>query len=245
MPLLLLQKNSLVKSVQFSNHRIVGDAVSTIKLFSRRYADEMLILDIDSKTRGEPNFELLKRISPECNMPLTFGGGINTFSKASEAFKCGADKIAVNSLFYENRSAVSDLVDKYGGQSIVLSLDVKKSKNGYSLYCSNGSISWAEEDLQSALKIANELGVGEILVNSIDNDGVMGGFDNELVSLARNSTDLPLIIAGGCSSKEDCLEAFNIGVDAIAAGSIFHWIGESIVSLKQYLDRNGIEVRMV
>ena len=153
-PLLLLKGNSLVKSVCFSDHRVVGDSISTIKVFSKRFADEMIILDLDARERNSINTDLLKRISPECNMPLTFGGGINSLEKADQAFYSGADKITINSAFFEKPEVISDIVNKYGSQAVVLSLDVKKIHHEYELFYKNAKQKL--RDKNKALKNENE-----------------------------------------------------------------------------------------
>lgn len=243
-PILLLKGNSLVKSVNFKNHRIVGDAISAVKVFSRRFADEMIILDLDANQKDAINIDLLKRISTECNMPLTYGGGINSIEKADQAFYCGADKITINSSFFNTPNLVEKVALKYGSQAVVVSIDVKKENGEYVVYHSNGTIK-SELSLHKAIKLAHEMGAGEFLVNDIDNDGMMNGFDIELIKYVRNLVKLPLIIAGGCSSIDDFKMGFDQGVDAVAAASIFHWIGESIISIKQSLDKQDIKVRMI
>lgn len=244
-PLLLLKGSSLVKSVKFKEHRIVGDAVSTIKVFSKRFADEMVILDLDAKSRGEVNTELLRRITSFCNMPLAFGGGIDSLTKADQAFRCGADKIIINSIFFENHKVVEQLVDRYGSQSICLSIDFKLMDGVYSIFTENGRRKVISHDLNSALSLAQEVGVGEILINDIDRDGVMGGLDLDLIRLCRAKVDSPLIVAGGVGSTGDFLSAFELGADAVAAGSIFHWVGESVLGIKDFLSAEGVDVRLV
>ena len=242
-PLLLLKGNSLVKSVSFADHRIVGDAMSTIKVFSRRFADEMIILDLDARDKGIINTELLKRISAECNMPLTFGGGIDSVEKADQAFYSGADKITINSAFFKKPEIIKKIVDRYGSQSIVLSLDVKRQDNDFIIYYNNASKIVTDLNLEQSIEKANMLGIGEILVNDINRDGMMNGLDLDLIETLRSRIKLPLIVAGGCADMEDFNSAFKLGVDGIAAGSIFHWIGESIVGIKTFLKDKDINVR--
>ena len=244
-PLLLLKGNSLVKSVSFSNHRIVGDAISTIKVFSRRFADEMIILDLDAREKNCINTNLLERISSECNMPLTFGGGIDTIEKADRAFYCGADKITLNSAFFTNPEIASDIANKYGSQAVVLSIDIRKENNNYKIYQKNATEPVENFKLEEAIKLAKDMGVGEFLINDIFNDGLMTGFDLQYIEDLRKKIDLPLIVAGGCSSIKDFEDAFKLGVDAVAAGSIFHWIGESIIGIKENLYEKNINVRML
>lgn len=244
MPLLLLKGSSLVKSVQFSDHRIVGDAVSAIKVFSQRFADEMVILDLDAAETGAVNIRLLSRISGFCNMPVAFGGGVDTLEKADQLFLSGADKIVVNSIFFTDVSVISAIISKYGSQSLILSLDVIHHNGIYDIYCNNGRTKLPHSFVET-IELSEKLGVGEILINDISRDGMMNGFDLTLFAKARKVVKTPLIIAGGCGSKDDFKQAFDIGVDAVCAGSVFHWVGESIIGIKSYLDQHNINVRKI
>jgi cyclase len=244
-PLLLLKGASLVKSVGFTDHRIVGDAVSAIKVFSQRFADEMVILDLDAAERGTVNHNLLSRISEFCNMPVAFGGGVNTLEKADILFRSGADKIVVNSAFFTDLDVVRSVINKYGSQSIILSIDVRLGNGDYSVYYNNGNTKLLGKSLIETIELAEQVGVGEILINDIARDGMMNGFDLELLQKARSLVAVPLIIAGGCASKEDFKNAFNLGADAVSAGSVFHWVGESIIGIKNYLDEHNINVRKI
>lgn len=244
-PLLLLKGASLVKSVGFTDHRVVGDAVSAIKVFSQRFADEMVILDLDAAKRGTVNSDLLSRISEFCNMPVAFGGGVNTLDKADLLFRSGADKIIVNSAFFTDLDVVRAVIDKYGSQSIILSIDVALENGDYNVYYNNGSTKLLGKSLDETIMLAEQVGVGEILINDIVRDGMMNGFDMGLLERARSMVTVPLIIAGGCATKEDFKNAFNLGVDAVSAGSIFHWVGESIIGIKSFLDEHNINVRKI
>lgn len=244
-PLLLLKGASLVKSVGFVDHRVVGDAVSAIKVFSQRFADEMVILDLDAAERGTVNNDLLSRISEFCNMPVAFGGGVNTLEKADILFRSGADKIVVNSVFFTDLDVVRAVINKYGSQSIILSIDVALENGDYNIYYKNGHIKLLDKDLMATILLAEQVGVGEILINDITRDGMMNGFDLELLQKSRSLVTVPLIIAGGCASKEDFKNAFNLGADAVSAGSVFHWVGESIIGIKNYLDEQNINVRKI
>ena len=244
-PLLLLKGASLVKSVRFDEHRIVGDAVSAIKVFSKRFADEMVILDLDARERGYLNCDLLERITTFCNMPLAIGGGINSVEKADAAFRAGADKIVVNTVFFERPQIVETLAKLYGSQSVCLSLDVKGVGRTYKVFSKNGTSLEGSVCLENALGKAEAMGVGEVLVNDINRDGVMSGLDLSLVKLCRSNTSLPLISAGGIGSKNDFLDGFDQGADALCAGSVFHWVGESVLGVKGFLAERGVPVRTI
>ena len=244
-PILLLKGSSLVKSVGFRDHRVVGDAMSSIKVFSRRFADEMIILDLDAAERGSINSDLLSRASGFCNMPLSFGGGVDSLEKADLLFQSGADKIVVNSVYFKDPNVVGEIIEKYGSQSVILSLDVRLSNSTYFVHYDNGEKKLDSVDLFEVMIAAQRLGVGEFLVNDILRDGAMEGLDLKLVEGARKVSDIPLLVAGGCESKVDFKRAFDLNVDGVCAGSIFHWIGESIIGIKKFLNDNSIKVRNI
>lgn len=244
-PILLLKGPSLVKSVGFKEHRIVGDAISAIKVFSQRFADEMIILDLEAAERGRINSDLLSRVSEFCNMPLSFGGGVDSLEKANTVYEAGADKIIVNSVFFKDPSVVEDMIVRYGSQAVILSVDVRCKNGTYNVYYANGTKLDEGADLFKTIESAQKMGVGEVFVNSIDRDGRMSGFDLRLIKKVREVTRVPLLVAGGCGSVDDFKSAFDLNVDAVCAGSIFHWVGESIVGIKRYLKEMNINVRIV
>ena len=178
-------------------------------------------------------------------MPVAFGGGVNTLEKADILFRSGADKIVVNSAFFNDLDVVRATINKYGNQSIILSIDVLLENGDYNVYFNNGNTKLSGKGLIETIELAERVGVGEILVNDISRDGMMSGFDLELIKKARSLVTLPLIVAGGCESKEDFKSAFDLGADAVAAGSIFHWVGESIIGIKKYLGEHNIDVRKI
>lgn len=244
-PLLLIKGSSIVKTVMFDECRVVGDAVSTVKIFSNRMADEMVVLDIEAgrKQGTDLNFELLERISRDCNMPIAIGGGIKSSEDAKRLIRKGADKVVVNSMLFENTDEVSVLVRDLGSQAVVLSIDIRKSGDEYYVYTSGGKVQ-QKATLDDVIAMANELEVGEVLLNSIDRDGVMQGYEIDLIEYVAPKLSMPLIVAGGCGNSSDCIKAVEAGASAISAGSIFHWIGESIITLKEDLLESGIQVRL-
>ncbi len=243
-PILLLKGSSIVKTVNFENSRMVGDAVTNVKVFSNRMADEMLIVDIEASSLGRINFHLIKRLAAQCVMPITIGGGMSSLEDADKLFRSGADKVLINSYFYTDPSLISKIVNIYGNQSVVFSLDVKCINGSYMAVKNSGTKITEYRAIDAAI-LAVEKGAGEIIVNSIDRDGVMKGYDLELISSISAAVNVPVIAAGGCGSKEDCVLAIEAGASAVSAGSIFHWVGESIISLKEYMKNKGIEVRLL
>jgi cyclase len=243
-PILLLKGNAVIKTVRFDEPRMVGDAITNVKVFSTRKADEMVIVDIEASQRKSINFTLFKRLSAQCVMPLTLGGGIRSLEDADKFFKVGADKVVVNSEFYQNPDLFTQISEKYGRQALVFSLDVIKIDDKYFPVSNRKSIKH-DFDVVEIAKKAQQYGAGEIILNSVNNDGVMQGYDTKLCDLVAQSVDVPVILAGGCGSKEDCVDAIEHHASALAAGSIFYWVGESILTIKEYMHKKGIEVRLL
>ena len=242
-PVLLLKGSSVVKTVRFKEPRIVGDAVASVKVFASRKADEMIIVDIDATERGSIHIELIKRIAKSCTMPLSIGGGIKSIEDADALFRVGADKIVINSSFYTCSKLLQEISEKYGKQAIVFSLDVKREGEYYKAFSHGSSIDSKMSAVEAARKAVNG-GAGEIYLNSVDLDGCMNGYDLKLVEEISNYVNVPVIAAGGCGDKKHCVEVINAGADAVAAASIFFWVGESVITIKEELKNNGIEVRL-
>jgi imidazole glycerol-phosphate synthase subunit HisF len=233
----------VVKPVSFKEPRIVGDSITNVKIFSNRFADEMIIVDIDATRNQSINIELFRKLSRQCIMPLALGGGINSLDKAKVLFEVGADKIVVNSAFYNDSSILTSLSSQYGRQAIVFSLDAKTCSDGTLAVSHCGKLIEPRKAVDVALS-ATEHGAGEIIINNVDRDGTLGGYDLDLIHSITSAVDVPVIAAGGCGSAQDCIAAIKAGASAVAAGSIFFWVGESIISLKQQIAEAGISVRL-
>lgn len=244
-PILQLYESSIIKTQQFLNHRVVGDAISTIKIFSKRMADEMVIVDIKASRTRKINFSFIKKITQECIMPLTIGGGIHSANDVSKLFGSGADKIIINSLFFENKKTIELIINKYGSQAVVFSLDLVKVDGGYKIFSNSLKKSTSKVNLKNILKEIKLLGIGEIFLNSVIQDGSMKGFDLDLIKKVATGIDLPIIAAGGCGTKQDCVDAIKNGANAVAAGSIFFWVGESIISVKKHMAQENLNVRLI
>ena len=230
-PLLLLKGASLVKSVGFVDHRVVGDAVSAIKVFSQRFADEMVILDLDAAERGTVNHSLLNRISEFCNMPVAFGGGVNTLEKADILFRSGADKIVVNSVFFTDLDVVRAVINKYGSQSIVASVDYRSD----GVFIRNGTVK-VNRKLKDYLKDVELLGVGEIYLNSIDKDGTGFGYDLIQVEESVKEIKIPIIIAGGAGNELHLSEGLDLEcISAVATANLFNFVGDSLEKTRNNL----------
>lgn len=221
-PCLLLQGESLVKTIQFQKGNYIGDPMNAVKIYNDCEVDELIILDIAATVNEkQPNFDLLSKIVDECFIPLTYGGGIKTIEDMSTIFQIGVEKVAINALIYENSSIVKDAVKKFGSQSIVASIDCKKNIFGhYDVYIRNGKKK-IKYKLDSYLEYVQSLGVGEILINDIHRDGMMDGYNLELMEICKKQISTPLIGLGGAGCLEHLQNAFELGITALAAGSLF------------------------
>tara|TARA_X000000950_G_scaffold154481_1_gene189499 strand:- start:1282 stop:2037 length:756 start_codon:yes stop_codon:yes gene_type:complete len=244
-PLIQISGNSAVKTINFKNYRVVGDVVSTIKIFSKRMADEMIIVDIEASKTKKINFKFLKKLSKECIMPLSLGGGICSLDDISKMFDSGADKVVVNSLFHDNIKLLDKAVKKFGSQAVILSIDLYEENGKLKMFSNSKNKKEKLFCFEKSLTEITNTGVGEVLLNCVDNDGVMRGYNNKLIKEISTKINIPIIAAGGCGKSEDCVEAIHSGAKAVAAGSLFYWVGESIISLKNTMKQSGINVRLI
>jgi cyclase len=223
-PCLLVHKKGLVKTVAFENPKYVGDPINAVKIFNEKEVDELFVIDIDAtvEDRG-PDFNLIKNLAVECRMPFCYGGGITSVEQARKIISLGVEKIAISSAAIDNPELLKEIRDAIGSQSVVVVLDVKKKGifGNYEIYTHNGKKS-SKYKLKDYLTILNEIGIGEIVVNSIDEDGKMKGYDFKLFDFVRDLTNMPMTILGGAGSLDDISNAIGryktIGV---AAGSLF------------------------
>tara|TARA_Y100001968_G_C19437274_1_gene760438 strand:+ start:887 stop:1672 length:786 start_codon:yes stop_codon:yes gene_type:complete len=237
-PCLLVHKKGLVKTVKFKNPKYVGDPLNAVKIFNEKEVDEIMLLDIDaSKNSSDPDYELIKNIANECRMPLCYGGGIKTPEQALKIIQLGAEKVAISSLYFEKKGVLSSFSKLLGSQSVVIVLDVKKSLFGaYEIYINNGKVK-VKKSLKEVLNELEEANIGEIVVNSIDNDGIMKGYDKKLASIVRESVSCPVTILGGAGSIDDILDLVKtFKIIGAAAGSLFVFKGKYRAVLINYLD---------
>ncbi len=239
-PCLLVHKKGLVKTVAFENPKYVGDPINAVKIFNEKEVDELFVIDIDAtvEDRG-PDFNLIKNLAVECRMPFCYGGGITSVEQARKIISLGVEKIAISSAAIDNPELLKEIRDAIGSQSVVVVLDVKKKGifGNYEIYTHNGKKSTTYK-LKDYLTTLNEIGIGEIVVNSIDEDGKMKGYDFKLFDFVRDLTNMPMTILGGAGSLEDISNAIRryktIGV---AAGSLFVFKGKYKAVLINYPDR--------
>ncbi|MBF8457196.1 imidazole glycerol phosphate synthase subunit HisF [Kaistella sp. G5-32] len=226
-PALLIQDKGLVKTVQFSNPKYVGDPINAVKIFNEKEVDELVIFDIDATTKGlEPDYNLLERIANQSRMPLCYGGGAKTVEQAQNIFGLGIEKIALSSAVLQNPNLITELAERVGSQSVIVVLDVKKKLfGGYEVFTHNGKKSTGIDPKDFVVQAQN-LGAGEIIINSINQDGMMNGFDMNLIDKIREKISLPLTVLGGAGSLEDIEKVIKRhGIIGVAADSFFVFKG--------------------
>lgn len=241
-PCLLLKDLGLVKTVRFSDPKYVGDPINAVKIFNNKEVDELIFLDISATAEScEPNFELLAKIATEAFMPFSYGGGIKTLETAKKVFELGSEKVIINAYAHENPDFITELASKFGSQSVVASMDVLKGKNGnYSVFKNNGKIDTGKNPVKYAIDM-EKMGAGEIFLNSINNDGVMEGYDEEIIKEISASVSIPIIACGGAGNLEDFKKAKEAGASAVSAGSLFVFIGKNRSVLISYPSHNDLK----
>ncbi len=234
-PCLLIKNNGLYKTIRFKEPRYLGDPINTLKLFNGKEADEIVILDISLSANGlEPNLKYLKQLAGECFMPICYGGGITSLKQVETLFRIGIEKVSFNTSLYYSPELLREAAQNFGSQSIVASIDVKKNWVGTrSVYVKAGTKDIKCDPVEYS-KRAEDLGVGEILLTSIDHDGMMNGYDYELIEKVSGSVKIPVIVNGGAGNLKDCVKAVNSGASAAAAGSLFVYYGARKAVLINY-----------
>ena len=225
-PCLLLQNGGLVKTQQFKKPKYVGDPINAVRIFNDKYVDELIFLDIRaSRENQEPDYDLVERIAGECFMPLCYGGGVKTLEQAKKLVSLGVEKIAVNSACIHQPDLVRELVAELGSQSVVGAIDVKQNFWGHErVYDASLSRLTSLDPLEHAQQMV-AAGIGEILVNDVDRDGMFSGYNLGLITKLSQRTGVPLIACGGANNLDDMRQAFTSGASAAAAGSMFVFYG--------------------
>ena len=246
-PCLDVRDGRVVKGMNFSGLKDVSSPVALADYYSRSGADELVLYDITASSDGRKLFtEILTETASKVFIPLTVGGGINTVEDFDRVLKCGADKVSVNSGAIRNPSLIKEAALKYGSQCVVISADVKRVDGVYRVFAKGGRENTGMEAIEWIVKCVKN-GAGEVVLNSIDTDGVKQGFDIEMLRAVSESVDVPVIASGGAGKIEDFITLFNTlpKVDAGLAASIFHFCEVKIADLKAEMKRNGIPVREV
>ncbi|MBQ8893816.1 MAG: imidazole glycerol phosphate synthase subunit HisF [Clostridia bacterium] len=245
-PCLDVKNGRVVKGVNFQGLSDVSSPVELGKYYSDCGADELVFYDITASAEGRTIFtDILKEVASTIFIPLTVGGGINTLEDFDRVLKCGADKVSVNSGAIRNPDLIPAAAKKYGDQCVVISADVKRVDGVYRVFAKGGRENTGMEAI-SWIKRCVENGAGEVVLNSIDTDGVKGGFDLEMLEAVSNAVNVPVIASGGAGCAEDFVTLFKTlpKVDAGLAASIFHFGEVKIADLKQLLRENDINVRL-
>lgn len=245
-PCLDVKDGRVVKGVNFEGLSDVSDPVELAKYYSENLADELVFYDITASSEGRKLFtDILCRTAKNVFIPLTVGGGINTIEDFDRVLKCGADKVSVNSGAIRNPDLIYQAAKKYGDQCVVLSADIKRVNGEFKVFAKGGREDTGIEAI-GWIKKCVSMGAGEIVVNSIDTDGVKGGFDIEMLHAVCDAVSVPVIASGGAGNMAHFTELFETlpKVDAGLAASIFHFGEIEIVDLKKELKRNGITVRL-
>jgi cyclase len=235
-PSLLIQDNGLVKTINFKNPKYVGDPINAVKIFNEKEVDELAIFDIDATVKGlEPNYGLIERIANQSRMPICYGGGVRTIEQAQRIFGLGIEKIALSSSVIQNPKLITQIADMVGSQSTIVVLDVKKKlMSGYEVFTHNGKKSTGINPFKF-IEEAQKLGAGEIVINSIDHDGLMKGFDMSLIEKSREITSLPLTVLGGAGNLGDIKKVIDKHkIIGVAAGSLFVFKGKYKAVLINY-----------
>lgn len=246
-PTLLWKEPSLVKGIRFDSWRRIGSILPAINVYNRRQVDELIVLDITATNEArEPDYEMIYDISSSCYCPLTVGGGIKNIENVRKLLRAGADKVCINTSVYSNPKLITDIAKVFGSQCIIVSIDAKKTKNGiYECYSNSGTCDTEYEVGFWARKIES-LGAGEVMITSIDHDGVMDGYDLDLIKIVSTNVSIPVIASGGAGTYKDFFRAITLSkASAVAAASMYHFTEQTPIEAKMYLANKGIPVRSV
>lgn len=245
-PTLLFKNTHLVKTVQFQRFRPVGIPVPAVKVYNQREVDELVFLDISAtpQNRG-PRLDLIAETAEECFMPMAVGGGVRTLEDIRNLLKVGADKVVINTEALERPEFITESAGVFGRQCIVVSIDVKRNAAGkYEVFARGGTVPTGKDPVEWAQN-AEALGAGEILLTSIDRDGMQDGYDVELIRSVASAVGVPVIASGGVGKPEDFAAAVLQGhASAVAAASLFHFSQHTPLDVKAAMKKAGINVRL-
>ena len=245
-PCLDVRDGRVVKGTNFTGLSDVSSPVELAKLYSDSGADELVFYDITASSDGRALFtDILTETAKNVFIPLTVGGGINSVADFDRVLKCGADKVSVNSGAIKNPDIITEAAKLYGDQCVVISADIKRVDGEFRVFAKGGRVDTGMEAI-SWIRRCVDMGAGEVVVNSIDTDGVKGGFDIELLRLVTDAVRVPVIASGGAGSMEHFLDLFRLvpDIDAGLAASVFHFGQIKIPELKAYLKQNGVNMRI-
>ena len=239
-PVLLCKGGNLVKGRKFGDARVVGHVRQAVRIYQARQVDELVVLDISATREGrEPDFEMMRDMAEEMFMPCAFGGGIRSVEHFTKALRHGADKVVINTIALECPELITDAAKKVGGQSCVVSIDAR----GRRVFSHSGTkdqgrdaVAWAKE--------VQDRGAGEVILNSIERDGTLEGYDLDLIQEVSEAVSIPVVACGGAGDVNDFLQAFRAGAHAVAAGAIWLFCDETPKGVARHLRDNGINARV-
>ena len=236
-PCLLIKNNGLVKTTNFKDPKYVGDPINAVRIFNEKEVDELVVLDIEAtKNQTKPNYQLIKNLAYECRMPLCYGGGVQTVDHFTEIISLGVEKVAICTSAIKNDNLVKDAANAVGSQSVVVCLDLKKTllSNKYVLYTHSGREKTDIDPIEFCKKLLQQ-GAGEIVLNFINRDGTMKGYQHEYIREVKDIINIPLTVLGGAGSHDDISSLFrDFGVVGAAAGSLFVFKGKYRAVLINY-----------
>jgi cyclase len=242
-PFLLAADGGLVKTMRFSDRRYIGDAINAVRIFNEKEVDELVLLDIDAARDGTaPQYQFIEEVLSEAFMPVGYGGGVRSMDQIERLFKIGVEKVVLNSVLAESPQFLSEASRAFGSQSIVASLDVKRDMLGrYKGFVRGGTVRHKADPLD-LLKQWEQLGAGEVVVNSIDRDGTRKGLDLDFLAKASAAVQVPLVAVGGAGHVGHLVEALGAGASAVGAGSMFVFHGVHQAVLISYVERTEFDM---
>jgi len=244
-PIILVSNHQVVKSKEFKDYRVFGNLAQTINVFNQRNVDEIIVLDIDAqKKKSKINLDILKILSRNTTMPFSYGGGIQTIDDIKQCLNFGCDKVVINSKFIQNIKFVSESAQTFGSQCIIASVDYNiLNKNNFQIF-SHSKLKTDNLNIKNYINDLNRLGVGEIIITSVNHEGNLKGYDHSLLQSILNEVDIPILINGGCGKPEDMIQPLLLGAEGVCASSIFFYTQYAYRDIKNILLRNKIKVRI-
>lgn len=242
-PCLLLSDGGLVKTVKFKKPSYVGDPINAVKIFNNKEVDELVVLDMDvTANKGVPNFQAIEGIVSEAFMPVAYGGGVASVEQAARLFKLGIEKVVINSAAHKSPDLIAQLADRFGSQSIVAGLDIKRRgfRKRPEVMFQNATQKTGLDPVAGA-QLMEKCGAGEIFLTSVDQDGTQSGYDCDLIGLVAGAVNVPLVACGGAGNIKDFAKAVEAGASAVAAGSLFVYHGPHRAVLISYPERQKLE----
>ena len=241
---MLYSRTGLVKSVRFDPSRRVGAAAQAIGVYNLREVDELIFLDIAARADGRiPDLGLIDELADNCFMPFTVGGGIRSVEDVRALLQVGADKVTINTGFVERPDLVREIADTFGRQCVTVSMDARRTANGYEVFSHCGTTATGDNPAALAA-VAENAGAGEILLTAIDRDGTMEGYDTELIALVASAVSVPVVASGGAGDYAHMAEVLDAGASAVAASSIYHFTEMTPLGAKSYLAEQGFPMRL-